>query len=91
MGHRVYRGRELLSEKTPYWTEKIGMYKKTKYETTYIGVKPVSKICCASDNGTRKSFGYVVSFNFFEQLMQMSVYIFLLLRHSYLRLALIIK
>ena len=53
--------RELLAEDTPYWSDMIEEYKKPKYELTYVGEKPVSNVCCAPDNHTKKSYGYVVS------------------------------
>ena len=53
--------RELLAEDTPYWSEMIEEYKKPKYELTFVGEKPVSDVCCAPDNHTKKSYGYVVS------------------------------
>ncbi|XP_070174126.1 carbohydrate sulfotransferase 15-like [Littorina saxatilis] len=49
---------DLLPEETPYWSDKIEEYKKPKYEFEYVGEKPLS-ICCAPDNTTKKSFGYI--------------------------------
>lgn len=49
---------ELLSEDTPYWSEKIGEYAKFK-ELTFVGEKPYMDVCCAPDNFTKRTFGYV--------------------------------
>ena len=51
---------DLLAEDTPYWSEMYEEYKKPKYELTFVGEKPVSDVCCAPDNYTKKSYGYVV-------------------------------
>lgn len=51
---------ELLTEDTPYWSEMFEDYKKVaKYELDFVGEKPLSDTCCAPDNFTKKSVGYI--------------------------------
>nr|KAG5696141.1 hypothetical protein BaRGS_026500 [Batillaria attramentaria] len=48
----------LLPEDTPYWSERIEQYQKFT-DIKFVGKKPYTDVCCAPDNFTMKTFGYV--------------------------------
>lgn len=48
----------LLPEDTPYWSERIEDYAKFT-ELNFVGEKPITDVCCAPNNYTKKSYGYV--------------------------------